>query len=192
MKPAKPAAVQAPATQGDSNPRQYKSVENVVHPDMIAFHYWREWFRARDRNDWPFMYAMTDENSPLRAQLGAPESFPERCRRRDREVPGLRDGELRKIRLDGPDVAQMYRVVGLEDRTQRELTVERWFMLRGPRGWNMIAVEEVRKSRAEAMESIPADWFDPIEIPEGFVGRSELEAQAAAMPNLTTTHPELV
>lgn len=188
--PARPVA--APAAQTTSNPRQFKSVQHVVSPDMIAFHYWREWFRARDRNDWDFMYAMSAEDSPLRAQLGERESFAELCRRRERSVPGLRDGELRKIRLDGPDVAQMFRVVGLDDRTQREVTIERWFMLRGPLGWNMIAVDEVRKGRTEATQSIPADWFEPIVLPEGFVGRSEREAEAAALPDLTATHPELV
>lgn len=166
-----PQAAPAPETAPAS--RQYKSVENVLSPDMIAYHYWREWFRARDRNDWPFMYAMSGENSPLRAQLGEEETFGERCRRRDRAVPGLRPGDLQKIRLDGPDVAQVLRIVGLEDRTKKDITVERWCMLRGPEGWTMYAVDEVQRPRENVVENIDIAWFKPFSAPEGFVGRAQ-------------------
>lgn len=189
----RPAASAAPsAAQGDANPRQFKSVEAVVRPDMIAFHYWREWFRAKERNDWDFMYSMALEGSPLQAQLGDAEGFAERCRRRDRAVPGLRDGQLRKIRLDGPDVASMYYVVGVDDRTQRELVIERYLMLRGPRGWNMVSVDEAKHPRADVMASIDAAWFPAIVLPEDFVGRSTIEAASAAMEDVTATHRELV
>lgn len=154
-------------------------MEDVVHPSMIAFHYWREWSRARGRNDWDFMYAMSAEGSALREQLGARDAFAERCRRRDRGVPGLRDGQLRMIRLDGPDVAQLFRVVGVDDRTQRSLTVERWFMLRGADNWFIHAVDELEKDRAEAMGAISPSWFDAVQIPEGFVSRSAFEAENA-------------
>lgn len=159
---------------------------------MIAFHYWREWIRARDRNDWDFMYQMSAEGSPLRAQLGEREAFPELCRRRERSVPGLRDGELRKIRLDGPDVAQMFRVVGLDDRTVREVTIERWFMLRGADNWFVHAVDEIRKERTEAMTSIELDWFEAVQIPEGFVSRTQREEELASQTDPTAAHPELV
>lgn len=159
---------------------------------MIAFHYWREWFRAKDRNDWAFMYSMVQEGSSLHETLGPLDGFAELCRRRDRTVPGLRDGHLRKIRLDGPDVASMYYAVGVDDRTQRDLTIERYLMLRGPRGWNIISVDEAKRPRADVMAGIDAAWFPPVVIPEGFVGRSEIEAQSAAMEDITTTHRELV
>lgn len=164
---AKPAT---PAVQPKGTAGQYKSVEDVVTPDMIAYHYWREWFAARDRNDWLFMYDMSAEDSPLRRQLGDRDAFAERCRRRDRDVPGLRPGNLQKIRLDGPDVAQVLRVVGLEDRTRREIVIERWFMLRAEAGWSMIAVDQVTCPRDA---DVAISHFDAIEIPEDFVGRSQ-------------------
>lgn len=163
----------APAQETTTPSRQYKSAENVLSPDMIAYHYWREWFRARDRNDWPFMYAMSGENSPLRKQLGEEETFSERCRRRDRSVPGLRPGDLQKIRLDGPDVAQVLRIVGLEDRTRKDITVERWCMLRAPEGWHMYAVDEVQRPREDVVENIDIAWFEPFKVPENFVGRED-------------------
>lgn len=185
-----PAAKQAPAPT--QNPRQYKEIENVVYPDMIAFHYWREWLRARDRNDWDFMYRMVLESSPLAERIGSQESFSELCRRRDKAVPGLRDGELRKIRLDGPDVATMYRVVGIDDRTTRDVTVERWVMLRGVRGWNMYAVDDLSRPRAEVLEGIQNDWFAPVVVPEGFVLRTDFVAQQGQSEDIVKLHPELV
>lgn len=167
----------APAVQSESKAGQYKSIEDVITPDMIAYHYWREWFSARDRNDWSFMFDMTTDESPLREQLGDRDSFAERCRRRDRGVPGLRPGNLQKIRLDGPDVAQVLRVVGLDDRTRREIVIERWFMLRGVEGWNMVAVDEVTCPRDA---DIDISHFEAIEIPEGFVGRSQNTEQPDA------------
>lgn len=171
-KKKKVAAPAASASASGGNPRQFKSADSIFKPDMIAFHFWREWFRARDRNDWPLVYSMIAENTPLHQRVGTLENFHELCRRRDLSVPGLRDGELRKIRLDGPDVAQMYRVRGLDDRVQREVTVERWRMLRDMAGWAIYGVDEVTKQRDELREhGIDASWFDPFEIPEGFVGR---------------------
>lgn len=169
----------APAPQQESTSRQYKSVENVIKPDMIAYHYWREWFRARDRNDWLFMYEMSGENSPLREQLGERDTFAERCRRRERTVPGLRPGNLQKIRLDGPDVAQVLRLVGMDDRARKDITVERWCMLRKASGWEMYAVDDVTRPRAEIEAGVSIDWFEPFVVPEGFVGRSESPEQEA-------------
>jgi len=174
------AAPVSPQAQAPS--RQYKSVENVLSPDMIAYHYWREWFRARDRNDWAFMYHMSREDSPLRAQLGEEDSFAERCRRRDRAVPGLRPGDLQKIRLDGPDVAQVLRIVGLEDRTKKDVTVERWCMLRHEEGWSMHAVDEITRAREEVVESLDVAWFEPFVPPTDFVGRSEALAARESSP----------
>lgn len=164
------------AAQNEKKGTQYKSIEDVTTPDMIAYHYWREWFSARDRNDWLFMFDMSAEDSPLREKLGERDTFAERCRRRDRNVPGLRPGNLRKIRLDGPDVAQVLHVVGLNDRTRREVVVERWVMLRGAEGWNMYAVDEVTAPRDA---DVDISLFEALEIPEGFVGRSEHDAAAA-------------
>lgn len=191
---AKPVAAPAPAQAAapTQNPRQFKELERVVFPDMIAFHYWREWIRARDRNDWDFMYQMVLEGSPLATRVGSRELFPELCRRREKAVPGLREGELRKIRLDGPDVATMFRVVGIEDRTTRDVIVERWTMLRGIRGWNMYAVDEVTKPRTEVLEHISNDWFAAVQVPEGFQLRSDFVASQAAVEDITKLHPELV
>lgn len=172
----------APAQAQEQTSRQYKSVENVIKPDMIAYHYWREWFRARDRNDWPFMYEMSGEGSPLRERLGDLEGFPERCRRRDRSVPGLRPGNLQKIRLDGPDVAQVLRVVGMDDRARKEITVERYCMLREQDGWQMYAVDDVTRPRSEVEEGVDVGWFETFVVPEGFVGRSEIEQSAQEIP----------
>lgn len=172
-----PQATPAQAAQAASP--QYKSVENVLSPDMIAYHYWREWFRARDRNDWAFMYEMSGESSPLREQLGEEGTFAERCRRRDRAVPGLRSGDLQKIRLDGPDVAQVLRIVGLDDRTKKDVVIERWCMLRGANGWSMYAVDEISRPRDEVLAGVEIAWFEPLQPPADFVGRSEVLAEQA-------------
>lgn len=193
LAPVKPVASAAPqTTSAQQNPRQFKALDRVVHPDMIAYHYWREWLRARDRNDWDFMYQMVEEGSPLAQRLGERASFPELCRRRDKAVPGIREGELRKIRLDGPDVATLFRVVGNDDRTARDLTIERWTMFRGVRGWSIHAVDEIARPRAEAMGRIANDWFAAVATPEGFVSRTEFLAEQSKVEDITKLHPELV
>ena len=194
LAPVKPAAAPAPPSSNaeSRNPRQFKALENVVYPDMIAFHYWREWLRARDRNDWDFMYQMAAEGSPLAARLGARDGFAELCRRRERAVPGIREGQLRKIRLDGADVATMYNVIGLDDRTTREVLVERWVMFRGNRGWSIYAVDELSKPRAEVLEGIQNDWFEPVVVPESIELRSAFLARQGEVEDVVKMHPELV
>ena len=176
-KVATPAA--APQTAAAPRPSsQFKDYDAVIRPDMIAYHYWREWFRARDRNDWDFMYEMSAEGSPLREQLGPRDAFPEACRRRQPFVPGLRDGELRRIRLEGPDEAHLIRVSGLDDRSRRTLDAERWLTLRSVDGWRVHQVDEISIPRDQLVDGLTLDLFPATTRPEGFVGRSTVVAEA--------------
>lgn len=168
------ARATAPAKKRATKKSQFRSLDEVCKPDMIAYHFWREWHLAKERNDYGFMFEMTREGSALRQALGPEERFPEACRRREAHIPGLQEGELRTISLEGPDVAHMFEVVEPRRQTGKiPVTVRRWFMLRGPSGWRLESVDEQQVAVDEVPDALNKRAFAPVKPPEGFVGYSE-------------------
>jgi hypothetical protein len=180
IKKSKKKTTRSKKSKKSSNNSQFRSVEEVCEPDMIAFHFWREWHEAKDRNDYNFMFEMTREGSELREQLEPRDKFPEACRRRENRIPGLRDGELMKISLAGPDVAHMFEVIKPRRQTSRNpWTIQRWYMLRGEQGWRLEALHDIEVAPDEVQEHLKTDAFPDVEPPEGFQGYSELEDEDA-------------
>ncbi len=143
---------------------RFPSLDEVCKPDMIAYHFWREWFRARDRSDYDFMYAMSGEGSALRQALGPRDEFGEACRRRRDGIPGLSDGDLWRIRLDGPDLARVIRTCGHDDRSRSTYTAERWAMRRDEAGWRITQVDEIVLPRSDGREAASLESFAEIPI----------------------------
>lgn len=159
IKKKKAAKKAAPRAAAPASAPHHKDPASVLKPDMIAYHFWREWPRAFERGDYDFLYAMIREQTPLHAQVGSIDEFREGCRRRTENVPGLRPGELRKIRLEGDDLAFIYRACGLDDRSGRDTLVERWRMRRDDAGWGFEEVISIERPRADVLEGIDTRWF---------------------------------
>lgn len=160
-KAAAPAAPQTEAPTQTGPRSQFKKVSDLIEPDMIAYLFWREWRRALDRQDWPFLFALSAEGSPLREAFGDEAEFPEVCRRKLRPIPGIRDAELRRIRLNGADEAHIVCVYDHRERSQRTFNAERWVMLRDADiGWRVHRIDEARFEKSErTFESIGLDDF---------------------------------
>lgn len=154
-----PRSTPARQTPSQAGAPHHKDPATILKPDMIAYHFWREWPRALDRSDYDFLYAMIRDGSPLKAQVGEIDAFREGCRRRETHIPGLREGELRKIRLEGEDLAYVFRACGLDDRSGRDVLIERWQMRRDDAGWAFESVATVERPRAEVLEDIDSSWF---------------------------------
>lgn len=140
---------------------QFKKVSKLIEPDMIAYLFWREWRRALERQDWPFVYDLSAVDSPLREAFGDRDEFPEVCRRKLRPIPGIRDAELRRIRLNGADEAHIVCVYDHRDRSQRTFSAERWVMVRHEDiGWRVHRIDEVTFTKADrTFESVGLDDF---------------------------------
>lgn len=197
MKIKKPKVTKAPQRkQAKKRKSQFRTVDEVCKPDMIAFHFWREWHQAKDRNDYEFLFEMTREGSAFREALGDQEAFPEACRRREDHIPGMKEGELLKISLEGPDVAHMFEVIRPSRQTGRKpVRVRRWYMLRSENGWRLDAIHELETPEADLDAALQTKAFPDVSPPEGFVTFSEAaeakssEAIAAAKPAGTTEPP---
>ena len=164
--PAPAAAVEepkpAPRRRG-----QFQDVEAVIKPNMLAYFFWREWWKARDRGDFDFIYKLSAEGSKLREEFGAREEFPEVCRRKLRPVPGLAEGELRLIRLHGDSEAYLLNAIGLKERERRSYSVERWFMLRGEEGWRVHQIDTISVPKDKQPNELTLGDFPDVVFPEG-------------------------
>lgn len=176
IKKKRKSVARKPAAKAAKPSSQYKKLDDVCAPDMIAFHFWREWHRARERNDWAFMREMAGEDSPFLEKLGDEATFSERCRRRDDGTPGLRAGVLRRISLAGEDAAHMIEVVGADEYNARSYEVVRWYMLRGEGGWRLHDWHRAEVAPEELEAQLEVSAFPEVSQPDGFVGRSELGA----------------
>jgi len=156
---------------------QFRAVGDVIRIDTIPYHFWKEWNRARERNDYLFMFDMTGKESPARAAFGERESFQDLCKRKLRPVPGLVEAELRKIRLEGENVAHVYSVRGYRERERRTYTVERWYLLRGPGGWRIHAIDEISRPKTTPLSPILVDEFPEVVHPDWF---AEFDAEHSA------------
>lgn len=168
--PEKSAGPSVPATATSDDVtagRQFKKVSDRITPDMIVYLFWREWRRALDRQDWPFVYDLSADGSALRTEYGVRDEFSEVCRRKLRPVPGIRDAELRRIRLNGPDEAHIVSMYDHRERSQRSFTAERWVALRdADAGWRVHRIDTVRFEKADrTFESVTLDDF-PAWVPD--------------------------
>jgi hypothetical protein len=171
------ASAAAGAAAGSS---QFRNVNDVVSRSTIAYEAWRACARARERNDWPFVWDMSTADGPLRACCGPREEFPELCRRKLRPVAGITDAELRRIRLNGPDEAHLLQVHGHRERERRTYTAEHWVMLRGPNGWRVHAIDAKSFARDQReYTALVFEDFDAIELPAAFVEARDRAAEAA-------------
>jgi hypothetical protein len=164
--PASPAAPAKPGNRG-----QFQSVEAVISPSMRAYDFMREWWKARQRGDYDFMYALSTEDGPLRAHFGDREAFPEVCKRKVRPVSGIEVGELRRIRFEGADEAHVFQVYGHTERENRKYTAERLLLLATDAGWRVHAVDSVELERSIPVADVGAGHFGSVDLPEWFVAR---------------------
>lgn len=146
---------------------QFQDVDAVIDRDMIAYHFWREWWKAKGRGDFDFIFELSAEGSSLRVAFGPRDEFSETCRRKLRPVPGLVEGELRRIRLHGDDEAYLINAVGLSTRERRSYTAERWFMLRGDAGWRVHQIDDITVSKEREPGDLTLADFPDVVFPDG-------------------------
>lgn len=178
-KAPQPAARPAAPRPAAATASQFRRVEDVVRPDAIVYLFFKEWSKALERNDYPFIWNMAAENSPLRDAFGPLEDFAETCRRKLRPIPALGDAELRKIRLAGHDEAQILTATGHRERDQREYTVERWYVLRGASGWRVQQIDAKRVPRETDVTSLRFEDFEPVTAPAWFTEQAANAAEVA-------------
>lgn len=148
---------------------QFQDVTAVVKPDMIAYKFYREWWKARSRGDFEFIYELSAEGSALREHFGDKASFYDVCRRKIRPVFGTTEGEVRKIRLHTEDEGYLFHCIDLDARERREYDVERWFMIRDPKiGWRVHAIDRITVSKDKAPNTLTLEDFPELTYPEGF------------------------
>ncbi len=157
----------APQEAAPRRTGQFQDVDAVVKPDMLAYFFWREWWKARDRGDFDFMFELSAEGSSLRESFGPREDFSETCRRKLRDVLGLTEGELRLIRLHGDSEAYLINAVGLKERERRSYTAERWFMLRGEAGWRVHQIDAITVPKDKQPSELALSDFPDVVFPDG-------------------------
>ena len=160
----------APSPTSGEKPRttgQFQDVAAVVEPEMIAYHFWCEWWKAKDRGDFEFIFELSAEDSLLREAFGLRDDFAEVCRRKLRPVPGLNEGELRRIRLHGDSEAYLINAVGLKARERRSYGAERWFMLRGEAGWRVHQIDEITVPKDREPSDLALADFPDVSFPAG-------------------------
>lgn len=166
--PAKTTAAPAPAARAEVATGagvQYRQVHELVRADMIAYRVWREWHRARERGDYPFVYDLTSEDGPLREAFGEATSFAEAARRKLRPMPGLQEGEFLRLHLNGPNDVQLLQLVGFKERDRSEYTVERFHILRGAQGWRIHGIDAITLPRTEGPETVRFSQFPAVTRP---------------------------
>lgn len=165
--PAPKATVAAPSATLAGT--QYRRVEDLIRPDTIAYLAWKEWNRARERADFPFLWQMSTEDGPLREAFGPLVEFPDVCRRKLRPIAGIHEAELRKIRLNGPSEAHILQVYGHKERERRDYTAERWVMLRTRTGWRLHQIDAIRMLRTEKeFTALGFEDFAAVTLPKWF------------------------
>ncbi|MFT6399611.1 MAG: hypothetical protein ACJAYU_004380 [Bradymonadia bacterium] len=164
------APAPAEAAPDEAAPRksgQFQDVVAVVKPEMLAYFFWREWWKARERGDFDFVFELSAESSSLRESFGPREEFGETCRRRLRPVLGLTEGELRLIRLHGESEAYLINAIGLKERERRSYTAERWFMLRGESGWRVHQIDAISVGKDKEPSELSLADFPTVAFPDG-------------------------
>ena len=146
---------------------QFQDVAAVITDDMIAYHFWREWWKAKERGDFEFIFELSAEGSSLREAFGDRSDFSEACRRKLRPVPGISEGELRRIRLHGESEAYLINAIGLKARERRSYTAERWFMIRGEAGWRVHQIDEISVPKEREPSDLTLADFPEVSFPEG-------------------------
>lgn len=160
--PAAAAPAERPRTRG-----QFQDVGAVIKTGMIPYLFYREWWKAKARGDFHFIFDLSAPDSPLRAHFGDREEFYDVCRRKIRPVLGINDGELRKVRLHSDDEAYLVHCIDLDARERRDYDAERWFMLRGEFGWRVHAIDRITVSKDRAPNTLTLDDFPAVEFPAG-------------------------
>lgn len=157
----------APEPSAPRRSGQFQDVEAVIKTDMLAYFFWREWWKARDRGDFDFVFGLSAEGSSLRESFGPRDEFPETCRRRLRPVLGLTEGELRLIRLHGDSEAYLVNAIGLKERERRSYTAERWFLLRDEKGWRVHQIDEITVTKDKSPSDLTLGDFPDVTYPDG-------------------------
>lgn len=166
------STVEEAATTAESTPAarthgQFQDPLAVVTPETIPYKFWREWWRARDRGDFAFIYELSAEGSPLREHFGAAAEFPEVCRRKIRPVIGVVPGDLKKIRLHGEREAYFVSAIGLKARERRDYDAERWFLLQTDAGWRVHQIDRITVSKQRDPSTLTLGDFPPVTFPSG-------------------------
>lgn len=166
--PAAPAPEAAPAPAKKATQGQFQDPDAVIQPDMIPYLFMKEWWRAKQRGDFDFMYALTTEDGPLREHFGDREAFPEVCRRKMRPVTGIEVGELCRIRLNGTHEAHVLQAYGERERERRSYEVQRTLLLNTDNGWRVHQVDEINVEKGTASTDVQLDAFDAVTLPQWF------------------------
>lgn len=157
---------EAPRTRG-----QFQDAEAVIKADMRAYDFIKEWWKARQRGDFAFIYELSTADGPLREHFGDPEEFPEVCRRKMRPVRGIEVGELRRIRFEGADEAYVFQVQGHDERERRTYVAERFRLLQTEKGWRVHEVDRVELEKDVPVTEVGMDHFGAAELPQWFVAQ---------------------
>jgi hypothetical protein len=179
-----PAPAAAPASSGARG--QFQDPAVVIDPSMSAYLFIKEWWRARERGDFDFLYALTTEDGALREHFGAREEFPEVCRRKMRPVKGIEVGELVRIRFNGPDEAHVVQVFGTDERGARKYQAERLLFLATDSGWRVHQADVADVSRDVPINQVQVDIFDAVELPSWFTTWLERKPKASAVSALAS------
>ena len=152
LKAKRAAATTAAAEPAESAPAkpstsgQLQDPDTVIEPGMIAYLFMKEWWRARQRGDFDFMYALTTDDGPLREHFGDRDAFPEVCRRKMRPVVGVDVGELCRVRLNGSHEAHVIQAYGERERERRKYDLQRALLLTD-KGWRVHQVDAISVDR---------------------------------------------
>ncbi len=176
---------EAPAA-AKSRGGQYQDVDDVIVPDMMAYAFWKEWWRARDRGDFPFLFQLSAEGSALREHFGPTDVFAEVCRRKMRRVRGMEQGNLIRMRFHADDEVYFFQAIDLRARERRDYDLERWFVVRGEQGWRVHAIDVITVPKERPPTELGLDDFPPTALPEwlpALRARRAAETEADAEPD---------
>ena len=162
---AQPKSATASPAPGPKNlaKQQFRSATDVIRPKTIPYRFWKEWHRARERNDYDLLYDLSASGSPVREAFGERESFQETVRRMRSSLPGLRALGLYKLRLSGPDLVELIQAEEGVDRAQRFYRAERWVLLRHSEGLRVHQIDGIDVPVAQEPTDIAFDAFPAIQ-----------------------------
>lgn len=153
---------------------QFWNVEDVIRPDMIPYLFWKEWSRARDRGDFPFLFRLVADEGPARELWGSDlEAFQEACRRSRSAIPGLAPAELFRIRLEGKDIAHLIQCRRHDERGTAQYEAERMLLLRSPEaGWRVQRIDRIEVAKETEPGAVRIEDFPDV----GEIGREVVSA----------------
>jgi hypothetical protein len=158
--PAAPEAATQRAPSGRKG--QFQDPDAVLEPDGVPYFLWREWWRAIERGDFPFIFALAKDASALRDAFGPEDEFAETCRRKLRPIPGTERGDLKRIRLHSEDEAYFFSVIDFRARERRDYDVERWCLVRGPGGWRVTQIDRATFPKTRDPATVSLDDFPAV------------------------------